>query len=199
MPDPLRETIATYDREAAAFAGRHWQVRLERALEGLGRYLRPAARVLDLGCGPGRDLLLLRERGYRVVGLDLSAGMLAEARRRAGGPLLRADMRRLPLGNASFDGIWCCATLLHLPRAEAGVALGEIRRVLRPGGAVYLSVQEGNGEAWKPSAEGKRFFCLYRMEELVALVEAAGLTVVERWPGRSDWAEWINLVALRSP
>ena len=192
---PQKATIQTYDRSAGQFAERVWGILLERALDAFARRLGPGARVLDLGCGPGRDIALLRERGYRVIGLDRSMGMLREARRRVGGSLLCGDMHRLPLSEKSLDGIWLCAALLHLPRNEVTGALEEIRRVLRPNGVLYLSVQQGDGEGWKESEQGGRFFYYYQSEELVGLLEAAGYRIQEHWVKVEPWATWINLVA----
>ena len=194
MTHPVERTTRTYDRIASRFAARHWNVRLKRALEAFVRRLKPGATVLDLGCGPGRDIALLRERGLRVIGVDRSTGMLREAQRRVGGALVCADMRALPLGDASLDGVWLCAALLHLPRTEAPVALAEVRRVLRSRGVLYVSVQRGEGEAWD-MADGPRFFTYYQSDELVALVQAVGFTVQERWIDPTKRATWINLIA----
>ncbi|MDP9379783.1 MAG: class I SAM-dependent methyltransferase [Chloroflexota bacterium] len=111
--------------------------------------LPPDPRVLDLGCGAGRDMAWLEARGARVTGVDLSTGMLEEARRRVRGELLQMDMRRLSFPDGHFHGVWCMASMLHLPKAEAPLALGEVHRVLVPGGALALSVQEGEGERWE--------------------------------------------------
>ncbi len=198
MRDPVERTTRTYDRIASRFAARHWNVRLERALEAFTRHLPSGASVLDLGCGPGRDVALLRERGLRVLGLDRSMGMLREAQRRVGGALVCADMRTLPLGDASLDGVWMCAALLHLPRAEAPIALAEVHRVLRPGGVLYVSVQRGEGEAWDLS-DGPRFFAYYQPDEFVARVQAAGFTLQECWIDPTERATWINLIAVTNP
>ncbi|MCI0476889.1 MAG: class I SAM-dependent methyltransferase, partial [Anaerolineales bacterium] len=125
----MNPTIQTYDAIAAEFARDTWNIRLARALDSFARDLIPAARVLDLGCGPGRDIELLRQRGYHVVGADLSLGMLREARARVGGALWCGDMRDLGCASQAFDGVWLCATLLHLPRVDAPRALAEVRRV----------------------------------------------------------------------
>jgi SAM-dependent methyltransferase len=196
MTHPVEVTIRTYDRIAARFAARHWDVRLDRALEGFAHHLPSRAWVLDLGCGPGRDIALLRERGYRVVGLDRSMGMLREARRRVGGMLVCGDMRSLPLADASLDGVWMCATLLHLPRAEAPAALAEVRRVSRDGAGLYISVRRGEGEVWD-EADGPRFFAYYQPDELLSLVEGAGYTVREHWLDPVGGITWINLIAVK--
>jgi ubiquinone/menaquinone biosynthesis C-methylase UbiE len=196
MP-PDETTIHTYDQIAPRFAERYWDVVLERALDAVAARLPTGSRVMDLGCGPGRDIALLRERGFNMVGLDRSTGMLHEAGRRVGGPLACADMRQLPLHNQSLDGIWMCASLLHMPRADVPLVLAEASRVLRPAGVFYISVQEGVGETWADSDGGRRFFTFFQVNELQALVEDAGFAVQESWMGEGGHSVWISLIAIR--
>lgn len=89
-------------------------------------------------------------------------------------------MRALGFADSTFDGLWVCASFLHIPREEALAALGGFRRVLRPGGLLYLSVKEGEGEIWRDYGEGRRSFTtFYHLEELRQLVEKAGFEIVE--------------------
>lgn len=193
----MSETAATYDRKAATFAARWWDLRLDRALAAFAARLRPGARVLDLGCGPGRDVRWLRELGLWAVGLDRSAGMLAEARSRVVAPFVQADMRALPFADGSLDGVWACASLLHVPRAEAPAVLAEVRRVLEHG-HLFLAVKRGEGETWVETEHGPVFFAYYHPAEIELLVERAGFRVLERWEeadraGRDH--PWLNLLA----
>lgn len=104
-------------------------------------------RVLDYGCGHGMASVVLARQGAIVTGFDLSAGYVAEARRRAAAnevtpELLQADAEDLPFPDQSFDAVWGCAILHHLDLKRAGA---ELRRVLRPGGvAVFCEPWGGN-------------------------------------------------------
>ncbi len=91
--------------------------------------------LLDLGCGKGRFAGRLVERGARVVGLDLSAGMLAQARL---ADRVRGSMLRLPFATATFDSAVAIDVFQHLPASRVDRALAEIRRVLRPGGRLVI-------------------------------------------------------------
>jgi 2-polyprenyl-6-hydroxyphenyl methylase/3-demethylubiquinone-9 3-methyltransferase len=106
---------------------------------GIVEWLGPleGRRVLDLGCGKGRFARLLCDRGARVIGLDLSAAMLAGA---AGSGLdrIRGSARRLPFGSASFDGVVAVEVFEHLAPRALDPVCGEVRRVLRPGGTFVV-------------------------------------------------------------
>jgi ubiquinone/menaquinone biosynthesis C-methylase UbiE len=183
------ETVAVYDSIAGSFADRHWRTRLEQHMAVLGAGLRPGARVLDAGCGPGRDCAWLTELGFRPVGLDASAGMLAEAQRRAPAVrCIRGDLRLLPLASSSVDAVWMCASLLHLSRTDAATALSEARRVARTGARLYVGVQEGGGEERRPDG---RHFTYWSLEELRAAVDAAGFDIDPRSGTVSGAITWV--------
>jgi 2-polyprenyl-6-hydroxyphenyl methylase/3-demethylubiquinone-9 3-methyltransferase len=137
--------IADYEAVVASrFDALHGRFKREVArddarLLGVVESLHPLAgrRVLDLGCGQGRFARALTEHGARVVGLDVSRAMLAQA---VGSGLdrIRASARRLPFESASFDGVVAIEVFEHLaPRAVEGV-LGEVRRVLCDGGILIV-------------------------------------------------------------
>jgi ubiquinone/menaquinone biosynthesis C-methylase UbiE len=203
-------TIDSYDRTAASFAEKNYQIEM---LEQKARFtgLLPAGErpaLLDLGCGPGRDTLYFGQQGYAVVGADLSAGMLAEAVRRVpGGGFVQADMRCLPFATNSFGGIWACASLLHLPRPDAPLALAEMARVLSPGGALFLGVKRGFDESWRghEDDELRFFFTYYLPSEIWDKVAEAGFEVraiaenvsPTRTEPDGSPVRWINLYAVK--
>lgn len=115
-----------------------WELRRiqRQALRALSA--RPGERVLDLGCGPADGAAWLRARGVNAIGLDYSAGMLATAKKVKSlrGRLTRGDAGRLPFASGAFDHLVCTNSFHHYPDHRG--ALGEMRRVLRPGGRLLL-------------------------------------------------------------
>ncbi len=130
--DPIRRNRTAYDQMAGRFSERNAEMlpyvseAADRLLEALRLAGRADQLVLDLGCGAGRDAAWLEDRGARIVGADLSRGMLSEARKRVRGPLCQLDMRCLPYPDQTFAAVWCQAALLHLPKALAPAALSEV-------------------------------------------------------------------------
>jgi SAM-dependent methyltransferase len=117
---------------------------------------------------------------------------------RVGGALVCGDMGALPFAPASFDGVWLCAALLHLPRADAPRALAEVRRILGAARPLYISVQQGTGERWIET-RGARLFVYYQPDALAAIVRAAGFDVQESWVNPDETRmqiKWINVIAL---
>lgn len=195
------ETMASYDRSAAEYAAKWGELHLERALNAFTIRIADQRRVLDLGCGPGRDVAYLTDLGCHLVGLDLSSGMLAQARLRLpGAQFVQADLCHLPVASDSFDGIWACASLLHLRRTQVPAALLEARRVLHhPCGLLYLSLKAGQGERWVTGSDGhRRFFSFFLLPELQTVLQHTGFHLLESWldidhASRSE--PWINAIA----
>jgi 8-oxo-dGTP diphosphatase len=194
-----RETTAAYDASARAFAERTVHIRLSKEMAHFAARLAPGVRVLDVGCGPGRDATWLAEQGFDAVGTDLSFGMLQEgAARGVPAPLIQADMAHLPFRRGSFRGLWVCASLLHIPKEQAGDVLRELERAVHPG-HIYLAVKSGEGEAWVEDEQGRRrFFAYYSPFEIQLLMERSGFEVLDHWINEDTLGgqhPWINVLA----
>jgi SAM-dependent methyltransferase len=201
MDDPLLRTRATYD----VIAGRFLENARERGTFGrwLDRFtadLSPGALALDLGAGPGMDTAALRARGLRAVGLDFSRGMLRAGVAEFPGPRLQGDARQLPFGDGSIAGVWANASLLHLHEADARRALGEVWRILRPGGALYVSVKAGAGTEVESTRYGlPRFFQYWSDDALDSVLQSTGFDVMERDTGDTPRHVWLARLARRRP
>jgi len=162
-------------------------------------YLPSGTRLLDLGCGGGRDAGDLLLRGYRVVGVDRSSALLSAGRRRYRSlPLVRADLRQLPFQTTSFDGLWAAASLMHLPKPVARRIMAFLCKLVRPGALFAATVTHGTKsrlvtDGWVPG----RYFARWKRDELARAVRRAGWTILELKvvANRERKGRWLNLLA----
>jgi SAM-dependent methyltransferase len=178
--DPVAASVTAYTDHAATYAARNAGKVAETAARFIA-HVPIGGRVLDAGCGPGRDLARFTAAGLTPVGVDLNPAFLAMAAEHA--PVEPGDLRRLPFDADSFDGVWACASLVHLPPADAATVLGELRRVTRGGGTVYASVKCSGETGWWDTDVGRRWFQVWSPDVFAAAVEGAGLRVVAVEPG----------------
>lgn len=157
-------------------------------------------RILDAGCGSGRDALAFRQRGYDVTAFDASPALARLAAAHSGLPVAVLRFQDMAF-DGEFDGVWACSSLLHVPRAEMPDALARVARALRSGGVCFMSFKLGEGE----EVRGGRFFNDYTEALLVEEVcRVADLEPVRTWlapdgrPGR-EHQTWVNLIARRRP
>lgn len=115
--------------------------------------LPPGARILDAGCGSGRDVKAFSEMGFAVEAFDASAELVALARQLSGKPVMQMRFQDVDTVE-KYDGIWCCASLLHVSEAELPDVMIKLAIALKPGGVGYLSFKHGRGEREK---NGRRF------------------------------------------
>ncbi|MBN1247421.1 MAG: class I SAM-dependent methyltransferase [Anaerolineae bacterium] len=174
---------ATYDGVAARYA--EVNAALPEAVAASARQfvalLGGTGRVLELGCGHGRDVAWFEARGLTVVGADLSIGMLREADSIVEGPLVQLDMRQLAFRAGAFDGIWSNAAVIHIPKAAVWSVLAEVRRVLVPGGWFFVSIQVGRAEVWEAQSYGqplRRFFVRYDPADFAKMLRQAGFRLL---------------------
>lgn len=149
-------TIAHYDDSAASFWEGTRDHDVSQNIDALLRHL-PAGRhrILDFGCGPGRDLAALTARGQEAVGLDGAAAFVEMARKFSGCEVLHQDFLALDLPPKSFDGVFANASFFHVPHQEMPRVLRELHVALRPGGVFFASNPHGaNEEGWNRGRYG---------------------------------------------
>ena len=186
LSDHTTSNRATYDRIAVRYAQHQNQPRtpaddlfssFERAFL---TKVPDAGVVADMGCGPATDGGRFAAKGYRVLGLDLSQGMLALAQERLPGRLVQGDLRALPLVSGQLDAIWSVASLLHVPERDTMTVLFEFRRTLADTGTLALITALGEGDVFEAvpyAPDEQRWFVYRNRHHLVQQVLDAGFSI----------------------
>jgi len=192
-------TLSHYNLNAEAY----WHGTKEHdVIQNIEAFLSPFPKnkkldILDLGCGPGRDVKYFQSLGHRPVGLDGSAVFCGMARRYTGCRILHQKFLSLDLPKHAFDGIFANASLFHVPSQELSRVLVDLNAALRPDGVLFLSNPRGNGEGWA----GQRYGNYMQFESSKVLIEAAGYKVIDHYyrpVGKPiDEQPWLAIVAIK--
>ncbi len=194
-----RRTLAHYDAHAESF----WQgtrdhdvsQNLDALLDTLAGRRSPPFRILDFGCGPGRDLAELARRGHLPTGLDGASRFVKMARAHARCEVLHQDFLALDLPTEAFDGVFCNASLFHVPRADLPRVFAELHATLAARGVLFCSNPRGDDVE---GFQGDRYGCFLQLEGWTELFVDAGFTLLSHYyrPANRPRAEqpWLAMV-----
>jgi SAM-dependent methyltransferase len=186
-------TLAHYDEHAQAF----WEgTRDHDVSQNIATLLRhiegePPLAILDLGCGPGRDLKTFRDLGHAPVGLEGAPRLAAMAREHSGCEVWEQNLLALRLPAGRFDGVFANAVLFHVPTQELPRVLRELHDTLLPRGVLFSSNPRGTGqEGW----HGDRYGAFHDLQSWRRHMTAAGFEELEHYlrpaglpPERQPW------------
>ena len=142
----------------------------------LVRCLPPGGSILDVGCGSGRDMRWLKDRGFRPTGFERSTGLAELARANSGCPVLEGDFEVYDFSVMAVDAILLVGALVHVPHDRFQVVFSHILRALKPSGYVLLTLKEGARDA---ELSGDRIFYRWGEEYIRKIFEALNLPVVD--------------------
>jgi len=185
-------TLKYYQDNAQTFFDGTVNVDMSSLYETFTQHLAPGARVLDAGCGSGRDAKAFQEMGYQVEAFDASPAMVELAQEHTGLPVKVMTFADVDW-KEKFDGIWCCASLLHVSTLELPGVMRRLADALKPGGVWYVSFKYGEGER---EVDGRRFTDMDEVGLGALLGSVGGIEVAEMWvtrdkrPGRDE--NWMN-------
>jgi SAM-dependent methyltransferase len=176
----IARTIAHYSESAESF----WQGTKDHDVEQNRAALLdeldgpPPYAILDVGCGPGRDLAYFSGLGHEAVGVEGAPEMARMAREMTGCQVLRQNFLALDLPAEHFDGIFANASLFHVPKSALARVLGELRDSLKHRGVLFTSNPRGeNTEVMS----GERFCCFHDYETWRDYVVAAGFDEIRHY------------------
>lgn len=188
-------TIEYYNNEANNFFAATVSVDFSRIQELFLQRVKPGGRILDLGSGSGRDSRAFLDRGYKVVAIDGSKELAKIASEYIGQDVIIADFREYE-PDGTFDGIWACASLLHLPKEDVAKVMRRLGSHLSENGCFYVSFKYGTfaGE------RNGRYFTNMTEESFIELLEEVPGLVIEEYfdtgdvrPGRVS-ERWLNVM-----
>jgi ubiquinone/menaquinone biosynthesis C-methylase UbiE len=181
--DYVTSTIDVYDKTAEEYTKqadtRGPKVERSQFIQSIPKH----GTILDVGCGSGRDAKVFCDHGFTVTGVDLSGKLLEIAKTIAPkATFIKQDFRELQFQENSFDGIWACASLLHITHDDLSVVLKKLLLFLKPNGTFMMTVKAGSGERYasgRSLPNEKRFFSFYSKPSLKDALVSSGFRVTK--------------------
>ncbi|GAB2914183.1 class I SAM-dependent methyltransferase [Paralcaligenes sp. KSB-10] len=173
-------TLAYYNQNAEEFREGTRNHDVAQNIAALLRHIeaRPPFRILDFGCGPGRDLHAFARLGHVPIGLDGTESFAVMARAETGCEVWQQDFLNLDLPRDHFDGVFANASLFHVPGVELPRVLTQLCAALKPGGVLFSSNPRGQGEeGW----HGGRYGVYHDLDSWRAFMVAAGFIELEHY------------------
>lgn len=191
-------TIAFYDDNADDFLARTANVDMSNHRQRFLAHIPDGGSVLDAGSGSGRDSKAFKDLGYQVSAFDASIEMVKATRSLAGVEARQMTFQEYAWGT-KFNGIWACASLLHVPRAELPTVLDRLASTLILGGWLYASFKLGTAER----RDGERYFNDMNLPLMEAVVgKTTTLELHETWESmdrklNTKGGRWLNCLMFR--
>ncbi|WP_125142044.1 class I SAM-dependent methyltransferase [Clostridium transplantifaecale] len=191
----MQDSLNYYNEHAREFSDNTRSVDFKNMQDKFLAYLEPGSRVLDFGCGSGRDTKYFLSRGYETEASDGSEELVKIASEYTGIQVRRMLFQELDVAE-KYDGIWACSSILHLPYTELADVLVKMGKALVPHGIAYTSFKYGIGEG----VRNGRFFTDMTEEKIAGLLNETDVFKIEElWvtsdvrPGR-EVEKWLNLI-----
>jgi SAM-dependent methyltransferase len=168
-------TIEYYDKNSEKYFEDTVNLDMERHYSTFLELIPDRAAILDAGCGSGRDTLYFRKKGYSVVAFDYSAELVKKASEFTGENILHLSFKDIQW-KEEFDGIWACASLLHVPKKDIDDVFDRLADALKRGGVLFASFKLGEGEDIKK----ERLFNYYTESTMRILIQKHPRLVITR-------------------
>lgn len=188
----MNETITYYNQNAEEYFNKTVNVAMQELYDQFEAYLKPGDKILDLGCGSGRDSRYFLSKGYDVVSVDGSKAMCNLAETYIGKKVRNITFEKLDYDN-EFDAVWACASLVHVDIGKITDVLFRIQRSLKKKGILYASWKYGKGER----IENQKYYADYDEESINNLFSEASIKVAKIWISDDNLiraSKWLNVI-----
>lgn len=195
MSDITNKTLEYYNEKSDLFAGDTVDLEFSSIQDSFLKYLEPGSLILDFGCGSGRDSRYFMSKGFNVEAIDGSEEMVKIASKVTGLTVRQMMFNELD-EKERYDGIFACASILHVPYNELPDIFARLKKAVKKNGYIYVSFKYGDYEGYR---NGRYFTDLNEERFNSLLKEVKGLTVIEETitsdarKGRED-EKWLNVI-----
>lgn len=183
MKKQIKKSIDFYDRNIEQYMKKTIGLQDVSWLRSFVSKLNRGDKILDVGCGFGRDVMFFLEQGLDVYGIDLSAKMVEMAKEyEPQGKYFIMDVEEMSFEDNFFNGIWCSAVLYHFKKSDLHDVFTEIKRVLKKDGILYLNLKQGKGQKFiKDDRFGgdRRFSSFYLEGEIKKILTAENFALLD--------------------
>ncbi len=193
--------ISAYDKFAKQYTQYSYSRLPQFELDSFISIISKKALILDVACGPGRDSEYFTNEGFKVIGIDLSKKLIAEAKKRVKSKKAKfkvMDLEKIKLKKNSFDGIWCYNSSVHIDRKNIAKVLKRFFDLLKKDGVLFIDILEGKEDKVVKSIEVgnmPRKFSFFGQVETETMMKDIGFYITSITPVRVDNFTWINIFA----
>lgn len=191
----MNQTIQYYNKNADVFYNSTVNADMSNLYQTFLAHINIGEKILDFGCGSGRDSRYFLEQGYQVTSIDGSEQLCKKASQLTGQEVLCLNFKDIKFEN-EFHGIWACASVLHIPEDEISHVMNKMNTALKRGGVIYVSFKYGDFSGERNG----RYFTDMTQEKFVKFVSVVdGLELVESFITEDvrknrDSEQWLNAI-----
>jgi ubiquinone/menaquinone biosynthesis C-methylase UbiE len=191
-------TKKNYNLHAKSFAeyAKIYRGGFEKKIEQFSKQFKKGSRILDIGCGSGRDAKYFSDKGFEVVGIDLSEELIKICQETSKGTFMLMDFEKIEFPDHSFDGVWAIASLVHVPKKNLSKALRKIKKIIKKNGHIFATFRFGDKEVILKDLRGdvelERFYSYFQTHELKEIFTKEGFKNIETEVNQ----DWVHLQAM---
>ena len=193
------QTLALFDKFAEQYADLTFQNILQYELNNFISLLPKNAKILDVGCGSGKDVQYFMDYGFQAVGIDASENMIREAKKKvADGDFKIMNLFSLDFPKESFDAAWVLDTVSFIDKADMPKFLSSLYDVLKNSAVIFISARQGVGETeieYEKLGNSKINIAFFYQEEMEELLGKNGFEILNLFTQDGEEFTWINVYA----